>query len=342
MAMRTPLPPFPTGWYACGFSDALPPGGLLTQRFMGQDVVVFRARSGHPCAADAYCPHLGAHFGHGGRVEGDLLRCPFHGFCFDTKGVCVRTGYGTTPPPTARLRLWPLREVNGLLLIYHDPAGALPAWEVPALDVRDWTPLIYRTFTLDDHPQETTENSVDVGHFAFVHGYRAVRELREVAIDGPFLSTAYAALRPMPLVGRLAPSLDLDVRFETEIYGLGYSLVRLTLPRLGIQARLWVLPTSLDEQRITLRLAVSLKVVAFNRASAWHRLVPARALSALLAQAILMSFAHDAEQDFDIWQHKRYVHPPALAKGDGPIGKYRVWARQFYPQQQLRVSSPPK
>jgi len=31
-----------------------------------------------------------------------------------------------------------------------------------------------------------------------------------------------------------------------------------------------------------------------------------------------------------VWQHKRYVQPPILAEGDGPAGKYRQWARQFY------------
>jgi len=25
-----------------------------------------------------------------------------------------------------------------------------------------------------------------------------------------------------------------------------------------------------------------------------------------------------------------YVDNPALAKGDGPVGRYRQWARQFY------------
>lgn len=55
---------------------------------------------------DAYCPHLGAHLGIGGTVEGETLRCPFHAFRFDTGGVCVATGYGTKPPPTARARVW--------------------------------------------------------------------------------------------------------------------------------------------------------------------------------------------------------------------------------------------
>ena len=42
--------------------------------------------------------------GHGGTVEGELLRCPFHDFRFDTGGACVSTPYGHAPPSAARLR----------------------------------------------------------------------------------------------------------------------------------------------------------------------------------------------------------------------------------------------
>src|SRR5437868_1938506 len=174
MSSMSVLPPFPSGWYVFAFSSELPKGGLLSRRFLGQDVIVFRTRSGRACATDAYCPHLGAHFGYGGKVEGELLRCPFHGFRFDTRGACVSTGYGTKPPPTARLRTWSLREVHGMLLVYYGSGDSAPTWEVPELGTRDWTPIVAESFPLTDHPQETTENSVDVGHFAFVHKYRNV------------------------------------------------------------------------------------------------------------------------------------------------------------------------
>ena len=51
-----------------------------------------------------------------------------------------------------------------------------------------------------------------------------------------------------------------------------------------------------------------------------------------LARAIDVhaSLVHDAQQDFLIWENKRYLARPALARGDGPIGKFRLWARQFY------------
>jgi hypothetical protein len=37
-----------------------------------------------------------------------------------------------------------------------------------------------------------------------------------------------------------------------------------------------------------------------------------------------------AKGAFEVWRHKRFASRPALAAGDGPIGLYRQWTRQFY------------
>jgi phenylpropionate dioxygenase-like ring-hydroxylating dioxygenase large terminal subunit len=328
MTQRRELSPYPNGWYALAFSRELRRGRTLARSFVGRELVLFRTASGQAAAVDAYCPHLGAHLGHGGRVEGECLRCPFHGFRFARDGRCVETGYGTKPPPNAVLPTWPLREINGMLLVYHDADGRPPSWEVPAVPSEDWSPTIHRRFVLQAHPQETTENSVDLGHFAWVHGYRTVRMLRDVVIDGAHLSTAYAAQRPVPLLGRWWSAARFDFEFETHIYGLGYSMVDVRVHGFDLRARLWVLPTPIDADRIALRLAAS-----GHGGPAVHpalRPLPPAARSRLIARGLLTALAVDARQDFAIWQHKRYVHPPALAAGDGPIGKYRSWAARFY------------
>jgi hypothetical protein len=38
----------------------------------------------------------------------------------------------------------------------------------------------------------------------------------------------------------------------------------------------------------------------------------------------------DLLQDFPVWENKAYLERPRLAEGDGPIMRYRRWARQFY------------
>jgi phenylpropionate dioxygenase-like ring-hydroxylating dioxygenase large terminal subunit len=55
-------------------------GEVLTRQFMDREIVMYRTKSGLARAIEAYCPHLGAHLGHGGKVLGDELHCPFHAF----------------------------------------------------------------------------------------------------------------------------------------------------------------------------------------------------------------------------------------------------------------------
>jgi nitrite reductase/ring-hydroxylating ferredoxin subunit len=320
------LPPFPTGWYAVGLSRQLLPGALHKLTFAGQEAILFRTPSGAASLMDAYCPHLGAHMGYGGSVVGESVRCPFHGFEYDVQGNCSRIPYGTRTPPKARARTWPLREINGLILAFHDPDGDLPAWEVPALDWRGWRPLLTRTWTLRGHPQETTENSVDLGHFAAIHGYTSVEMLKGLTVDGPYLNAAYAMVRPQGVFGR-----PVRAEFEVHVHGLGYSLVEVQVPSHGLQSRLFVLATPIDGQQINLRIAVSLREHAnLARLNPLLAVVPRSLVHAILARAVLAGLAHDVQQDFIIWQHKRYVQPPILAEGDGPVGRYRQWARQFY------------
>ena len=46
----------------------------------------FRTEAGEVAVLDAFCPHMGAHLGHGGKVEGGGLVCPFHAWKFDGAG----------------------------------------------------------------------------------------------------------------------------------------------------------------------------------------------------------------------------------------------------------------
>jgi nitrite reductase/ring-hydroxylating ferredoxin subunit len=319
------IDPYPHGWFAAAISSELRAGQIISRPFMGQDIILYRTASGIACASDPYCPHLGAHFGFGGSVEGELLRCPFHAFCYDRDGACVSTGYGTKPPPKARLKMWQVREVNGVVLVWH--GDTTPTWQVPPLPLEGWTPLIHHTARLNEHAQETVENSVDLGHFAIVHGYHGVRITRPISTEGEHLSIAYAANRPLPHLSRLLPGLAFDFQYDLDVYGLGYSLVHVTVPRFGLLSRLFILATPVDADYIDLTMALSVRQ-HFDHPLL--RALPAALLSPIVAQAILGGLVHDAGQDFPIWQNKRYLESPALAEGDGPIGRFRYWSRQFY------------
>ena len=55
-----------------------------------QDLVAYRGDGGELHVLDAHCPHFGAHIGHGGRVVGDCVTCPYHGWEWGADGVNVQ------------------------------------------------------------------------------------------------------------------------------------------------------------------------------------------------------------------------------------------------------------
>jgi nitrite reductase/ring-hydroxylating ferredoxin subunit len=325
IAPRSAALGLPGGWFVAATSAELRRGKTLTTAFMSEEIVLYRTASGEARAISPYCPHLGAHLGRCGTVQGETLRCEFHRFRFDGAGACVATGYGKSPPPAARLATWPLCEQHGVILVHYDPAGRAPAWAPPAVDMKGWSPVALQRLRLRGHPQETTENSVDTGHFGAVHGYDAVRVLCPLRTEGPYLHARYTMKRPVGLLARLG--LAFGAEFDVHVHGLGYSLVEVDVLSHGFRMRQFVFSTPTTPGRIELLLGVS---VAERFAGRIGGLLPRRLAASALARSILFPFAMDVGQDCRIWEHKRYLPHPALADGDGPIGAYRRWARQFY------------
>ncbi len=311
------LPPFPTGWYALATSAELKKEGILTKKLAADEVVIYRTRKGIAKAIEPFCPHLGAHFGHGGSVKGESLRCPFHGFCFNTEGSCVKTAYGTRPPRRAKLRKYPIHEVNGFILVYYDENGESPAWYVPEVEMEGWTKWQSLEWKVKSHPQETTENSVDVGHFNITHGFENVDTLQPATMQGPYLTALYAMNRPS-FLPKIIPAVRSE--FRVHVHGLGYSFVEVKLPKLGLELRTIVQPVPIEEGKIILRLGISMK-----------KCEPLNWLNGLFLKILLKSFAADVAHDLEIWENKKYIARPLLALGDGPIAEYRRWAKQFYP-----------
>ncbi len=302
---------------------------MASRSLGGRELVLFRAEDGRVAALDAFCTHLGAHLGEGGTVVDGAIRCPFHGFRFDPAGTCVSTAYGGKIPPTARLATWPIAEVNGLVFVWFGARGEAPWFAIPAVDREGWTAWRHHRFELRGHPQEVAENSVDTGHLEVVHGYRAVRSLAPLTTEGPYLHARYAFDRPRAWVGRASVTAEIAIHQ----WGLGYALVEVDLPALGLRTRQLVLSHPLGPDRLHLRIGMAVKTVDDPGRLHWALTAfPARRwLAERIADGAIGQYVADVSQDLVFWNTKRHVARPALAEGDGPIGRYRSWVRQFYP-----------
>lgn len=315
--------PYPQGWFCIGFSYEWQPGAVHTRSFAGKEVVVYRTHRGAMRAISPYCPHLGAHLGVGGRVFGEDLVCPFHQFAFGTDGSCVRTPYG--PPPRANLDQLPLRESNGIVFLWHSPHGGPPTWEVPEVSTEGFSPLVCRTTALIGHPQEVCENSVDYGHFVQLHGFSAMEATSPPVTDGPFFNTEGFARSTVPGLG------NIDIDNTMKLWGLGCVKVTGRLPEYGVVIHTWGMPTPVAPWKIHFRIATSCSVEAPKYLPEPLRSATSRNLAKIVCRKISSEVIKVTIDDLAIWQHKKYLTHPRLIKGDGPIGPFRQWARQFYP-----------
>ncbi|MEL7209070.1 MAG: Rieske 2Fe-2S domain-containing protein, partial [Actinomycetota bacterium] len=117
----------PNGWYRLDpdGATALDAGEVVGRTLGGREIVLWPGPDG-VVAADAHCPHLGAHLGHGGTVEDGCLRCPFHGWRWGPDGAHLEIpGHDTVT--NARLGTIPVREVDGGVLVWFGRPEA--AWE---------------------------------------------------------------------------------------------------------------------------------------------------------------------------------------------------------------------
>jgi phenylpropionate dioxygenase-like ring-hydroxylating dioxygenase large terminal subunit len=88
----------PFGWYFVGYSDELAIGEVKPLEYFDRDLVMFRNESGEVGVLDAYCPHMGAHLGYGGSVDGDSLRCPFHAWGISPDAIVTDVTYDKRIP----------------------------------------------------------------------------------------------------------------------------------------------------------------------------------------------------------------------------------------------------
>jgi len=302
--------PIPNGWFAVAFSRDLVPGDVKRIRYFDEDLVLFRTRSGAPRVLDAYCAHLGAHLAEGGRVVGESIRCPFHGWRYDGSGACIEIPYCDKIPPRARLRGWDVVERNRLIFVWRHAEGKPPEWEVPALpefDRPDWSEP--RTFELavPVHMQDMHENNNDPVHFHFVHGNlqmpRAEIEFHEQG-------------RVMHMVTRQrreTPYGSFDTRLETDSWGLGLAAVRIV--GIGDAGLLMFSSTSPVDRR--------------NTHSRWVFTV-SRDFADAAGEDFVQGLSTGVLQDLRIWTHKVHRAQPVLCEADGYLAQFRKWARQFY------------
>jgi phenylpropionate dioxygenase-like ring-hydroxylating dioxygenase large terminal subunit len=159
-------------WYAALRSDQLTDQPVKV-RMLGQNFVLFRDTAGKPHCLSNVCVHRGGSLA-GGKVKGDRVECPYHGWQFDGAGQCTRIpslGAAAKIPARARVDSYPVEERYGLV---HAFLGDLPEAErpgimpIPEYGQPGWHAQIDEYANTADY-RRTIENGLDPAHNEFVH-----------------------------------------------------------------------------------------------------------------------------------------------------------------------------
>ncbi|MGB8405645.1 MAG: Rieske 2Fe-2S domain-containing protein [Mycobacterium sp.] len=320
MSERFPFPAYPDGWFQVAYSHDVPAGEVRSLHYFGEQLICFRDSAGTAHVLDAYCPHQGADIGVGGTVEGDCVKCPFHGWLFSVAGANVEIPYAKSVNRLAKLRTWPTEERAGCIFVWHSANGSPPDWKLPDVPEFDdptfqWHVPEGARWEIRTHVQEIYENTVDVAHFATVHKVPNFGTL-DVVEDGPMF-------RAVAEVSFVTPRGPVAGAVDSELWGLGLDVVR----HRGLGASCTLLTaTPIDEERVDARYTFLVQTNAETGEMS------------RLGVGMMKDFLGQIKQDIPIWESKIYRDKPQLARGEGAVLTFRKWAQRSYAPSELATT----
>lgn len=160
-------------WHPIAAVDTFEREPVQPVRLLGEDLVLFRDRSGAWGLVERQCPHRRADLANG-FVEDHGLRCHYHGWQFGTDGGCLAQPFEDIADPSCRMRdkvrltAYPVRAKAGLLWAY---LGPLPAPELPDWEAFHWkNGFVQIVFAqVPCNWLQAQENSIDPVHFEWMH-----------------------------------------------------------------------------------------------------------------------------------------------------------------------------
>ncbi|CAN5346759.1 aromatic ring-hydroxylating dioxygenase subunit alpha [soil metagenome] len=157
-------------WYVAAFSQDVAAGHTLGRKYLGESVVLFRTLSGEIGALEDRCSHRAMPLS-AGHVEGNILRCCYHGVEFDKTGACTRIPNQSRIPAAANIRSYPVVEQDSLIWIWMgEPALADPTKIIRnpehASEKWSWRPYYFHVKT---NWQLLVDNIMDLTHVPYIH-----------------------------------------------------------------------------------------------------------------------------------------------------------------------------
>jgi phenylpropionate dioxygenase-like ring-hydroxylating dioxygenase large terminal subunit len=159
-------------WHPVAVSRDLANGSAVPVRMFGEDFTLYRGRSGNAHLVGGRCRHRSTVL-HTGWVEGDEIRCMYHGWKYDSSGRCTERPAEKDEkgvPANCKIPGHAVHEYGGLIFAYIGE-GPVPEFDLPCKECLAGknvvTAVTKETWEINWFQQ--VENSLDPVHVSFVH-----------------------------------------------------------------------------------------------------------------------------------------------------------------------------
>lgn len=316
---------FPRGWFMIATAEEVT-NKPEPVRFFGQDMVLYRGKSGRVVLLNAYCPHMRVHIARnstsyivkdGEQMEGDSIRCPGHGWRFQPDGQCDDIPYSTRGvPKSACIKSHTVVEKAGCIWMWHDAENGAPDFDLPAFAEWDMEEEGWVRWRLDPlgtlpiHPQEILDNMADYAHFVPVHGSQDIVYFENEFRDHVIMQRFGAGHRTL---------VDGSGLLETDTWYTGPGIL---LSKMEGQhpSVIMICNTPVEDGEVRVWYALAVKISDKRATDAEE------SMARSYQDVALDAFA----QDFELWQHKEAALTIMQVPDDGPFHKERIWYKQFY------------
>ena len=160
-------------WQPIGAVAELEDNPIKRIRLMGEDLVMYKDKSGTYGLVDLHCPHRRADLSYG-IIEECGIRCNYHGWRFDETGACIEQPFEEVAYPEAHfkekitIKAYKIQPKAGILWAYMgpDPAPLVPDYDF--LNENGYKQIIYTDVPCNWF--QCQENSIDPVHVEWLHG----------------------------------------------------------------------------------------------------------------------------------------------------------------------------
>ncbi len=157
-------------WYVAAWAHELEPGRILARTIIDHPLAIYRASDGAIIAFEDRCCHRFAPLSMG-RLEGDDLRCMYHGLKFAPDGRCVEIPGQPRIPQSASVRRYPTAVVGSWVWIWMGDAAAADPKAIPPSVALDDPAYRLKSGQIDytAHYLLIDDNLLDLSHLSFAH-----------------------------------------------------------------------------------------------------------------------------------------------------------------------------